>query len=159
VVPATGRYDRPMAGPLIRYSVGNEHNPADPWGRSELVIRADGGARLDQHFSRGRPARAWAGHVDAAVPAELLAALDRAGFPAVPPLAPLPPGAAVRRLAVETDGTTREVLVGWHRAPSLPGYAEAFDLLDAVVRQLSGDAVPYPTRRGPVVHGAVAVQP
>jgi len=30
-----------MAWLTIRYSVGNEHNPGDPWGRSELVIRAD----------------------------------------------------------------------------------------------------------------------
>ena len=143
----------------IRYSVGNEHNPGDPWGRSELVIHSDGSARLDHHFSRGREPRAWAGHVDATALSELLAALDRAGFPAVPPTGPLPPGAALRRLTVEADEGARQALVSWHRTSSLPGYAEAFDLIDAVIRQLSGDAVPYPTGRGPVVHGAVAVQP
>ncbi len=74
---AAGRYDRAMTGLTIGYSVGNEHNPSDPWGRSELVIQADGSARLDH--------------------------------------------------------------------------------IDAVIRQLSGDTVRYPTRRGPVVHGA-AVQ-
>jgi hypothetical protein len=84
-------------------------------------------ARLDHHFSRGRPPRAWVGHVDATALDELLAALGRAGFPAVPPM--------------------------------LPGYAEAFDLIDAVIRQLSEAAVNYPTKRGPVVHGAAAVQP
>ena len=148
-----------MAWFTVRYSAGSEHDPGDPWGRSELVIRADGSARLDHHFSRGRQPRAWAGHVDATVTDELLAALDRAGFPAVPPTGPLPPGAALRRLTVESDGAARQALVSWHRAPSLPGYAEAFDLIDAVIRQLSGDAVPYPTKRGPVVHGAVALQP
>jgi hypothetical protein len=45
-----------------------------------------------------------------------------------------------------------------HR-PSLPGYAEAFDLIDAVIRQLSQGTVTYPSKRGQVVHGAVAVQP
>ena len=143
----------------IRYSVGNEHDPGDPWGRSELVICADGSARLDHHFSRGRQPRAWAGHVDATVTDELLAALDRAGFPAVPPTGPLPPDAALRRLTVESDGAARQALVSWHRAPSLPGYAEAFDLIDTVIRQLSADAVPHPTKRGQVVHDAVAVQP
>ena len=43
-----------MTWPTVRYSVGNEHDPGDPWGRSELVIHADGSARLDHHFSRGR---------------------------------------------------------------------------------------------------------
>jgi hypothetical protein len=148
-----------MAWRTIRYSVGNEHNPGDPWGRSELVIRADGSARLDHHFSRGREPRAWAGHVDAAALGELTAALDRAGFPAVPPAPPLPPDSALRRLTVEADGAAQQALVSWHRTPSLPGYAEAFGLIDAVIRQLSGDAVPYPASSEPVVRGAAAVQP
>jgi hypothetical protein len=143
----------------IRYSVGNEHNPVDAWGRSELVIGADGRARLDQYFSRGRERRAWAGQVDAAALGELLAALDRAGFPAVPPLPDLLPDTALRVLTVERDGVARQVVTGWHDASSLPGYAEAFDLMDAVVRQLSEGAVGYPTKRGPVTHGVVAVQP
>jgi hypothetical protein len=93
----------------------------------------------------------------------------------------LPPGATLRRLALEANGTAngaangavgsatdgaadgatsgvpQQALVGWHQAPSMPGYAEAFDLLDAVIRQLSGDAVRYPTKRGQIVHGIVAV--
>ena len=148
-----------MAWLTIRYSVGNEHDPGDPWGRSELVIRADGSARLDHHFSRGRQPRAWTGHVDAAALGELTAALDRAGFPAVPPALPLPPGSALRRLTVEADGTVQQALVSWHRTPSLPGYAEAFALVDAVIRQLSGDAVQYPAAPRPVIRDAAAVQP
>jgi hypothetical protein len=148
-----------MAWVAIRYSVGSEHDPGDPWGRSELVIGADGSARLDHYFSRGRAPGAWAGYIDATALGELLAALDRAGFPAVPPAGPLPPGSAVRRLTVEGEGGARQALVSWHRSRSLPGYGDAFDLIDAVIRQLSADAVPYPAKLGPVVHGAVAVQP
>ena len=149
-----------MAWLAIRYSVGNEHNPGDPWGRSELEIRADGSARLHHYFSRGRAPRAWAGHMDAAALGELTAALDRAGFPTVPPAPPLPPDATLRRLTVEEeDGAAQQALVSWHHAPSVPGYAEAFGLLDAVIRQLSGDAVQYPATRRPVVRGAAAVQP
>jgi len=147
-----------MAAPTIRYRVGNEHSPVDPWGRSELVIYPDGSARLDHHFSRRREPRAWAGYVDAAALRELLAALDQAGFPVVPPGRPLPPDAAPRRLTVEADGVTRQAVIEWEQGQPLPGYAEAFDFIDAVIRQLSGDVVDYPTKRGPVVRGAFAIQ-
>jgi hypothetical protein len=55
-----------MAGRTVLYSVGNENNPADPWGRSELVILPGGRARLDHHFSRRRTAGAWTGQVETA---------------------------------------------------------------------------------------------
>jgi hypothetical protein len=158
------RPDRPalirpvMARPTIRYSVGNEHNPADPWGRSELVIYPDGGARLDHHFSRGGPARAWGGYVDAAPRRELLDSLERAGWPPAPSAKPVPPDAALRRLAIEENGAVREGVTAWSKAALPSGYAEAFDIIDAVIRQLSGDAVEYPTERGPVVHGAFGIK-
>jgi hypothetical protein len=143
--------------PAIRYSVGNEYNPTDPWGRSELVIRPDGSARLDHHFSRGGVSRAWSGHVDAAALDELVAALEQAGFPPFAPVVPFPPDSTLRRLAVETDGVVQRGLVSWDDPAPQPGYAVAFDLIDAVIRQLSGDAVDYPTKRGTVVHGVVVV--
>jgi hypothetical protein len=144
--------------PTIRSRVGNENNPADPWGRSELVIHPDGSARLEHHFSRGRGPRAWSGRVDAAALDELLAALEQAGFPPFGPAGPFPPDTTLRWLAVEADGVVRQGLINRDPAPQL-GYAVAFDLIDAVIRQLSGDAVDYPTKRGTVVHGVVAVQP
>jgi hypothetical protein len=106
----------------------------------------------------GEP-RAWFGYVDAAALDEMLAALGRAGFPPFPRAMPSPPGTTLRRLALESDGTVQQGLVGWDDPAVPPGYAEAFDLIDAVIRQLSGDAVDYPTTRGPVVSDAVAVQP
>ncbi len=149
-----------MAWLTIRYSVGNEHNPGDPWGRSELVIRADGSARLDHHFSRGRGSRAWAGDIDPVALDDLTAALDRAGFPLVPPEPPLPPDSALCWLTVEEeDDPAQQALVARHRASSLPGYAEAFGLLDAAIRELSGDAVQYPATGRSVVRGAAAARP
>jgi len=145
--------------PAIRYSVGNEHNPADPWGRSELVIHSDGSARLDHYFSMGGEPRAWFGYVDAAALDEMLASLGRAGFPPFPQAVPAPPDTAWRRLALESDGSVQQGMVSWDDPALPPGYAAAFDLIDAVIRQLSGDAVDYPTTRGPVVRDAVAVQP
>ena len=145
-----------MSARTVRYSAGNESNPGNPWGRSELVIAPDGSARLDQFFSRQPRAAAWTGLVDAAALDALWAALDRAGFPAVPAFRPVA-GATFRTLTVEADGVSRRALLDWHQAPSLPGYAEAFDLLDGVVRQLSGDAVPYPTTQPVVVRDIAAL--
>jgi hypothetical protein len=146
-----------MTGAAIRYSTGNEHSPADPWGRSELAIEPGGRARLDHYFSRGRPARAWTGQVDAAALAALGAALDEAGFPAVPGPGFLPPDATLRRLVVETGGAAQQASLGWHQTPSLPGYATAFDILDGVIRQLSGETVPYRSTQ-PQIVGDIAAQ-
>jgi hypothetical protein len=145
--------------PTIRYRAGNEHNPADPWGRSELVIHPDGSTRLDHYPSRAGKQRAWSGHVDAAALDELLAALDQAGFPLPEPSRPFPPDTVLRSLTVEADGRVRQGLFSWHDPSLPPGYAAAFDLIDAVIQQQSEGAVNYPTKRGPVVHGTVAIQP
>ncbi len=143
------------AGPLS-YSVGNEHNPGNPWGRSELVITQDGRARLDHIFSRQPGAGAWTGRVDEAALAALWAALDRAGFPEVPAFQPVA-GATLRALTVQIGDTGRTAVVDWHQAPALPGYAEAFDVLDGIIRQLSGGSVPYPSAQPPIVHDITTV--
>jgi len=134
----------------LRYHVGNEHDPGDPWGRSELVIQPDGTLRLDHHFSRTGGVGAWTGRIDPHALQALWAALDQAGLPT----APVAPGAAPRRLVIENDGVVESVVVGYHEAASLPGYAEAFDILDGVIRQLSGDTLTYPTRQAAIVRDA-----
>jgi hypothetical protein len=130
--------------------VGNEHNPGNPWGRSELVIAQDGTAHLDHYFSREPAVGSWHGQVEAEALGRLRDALDRAGFPVVPAFQPVA-DATLRWLRVEAAGTEQRAIVDWHQAPSLPGYAEAFDLLDGVIRQLSGGRVPYPTSQPPIV--------
>ena len=140
----------------VRYSVGNEHNPSDPWGRSELTLRADRTAWLDHFFSRGPGIGTWTGRVDPAALDALWAGLDRAGFPAEPS-GPLVAGATLRRLTTVVDGVTRQASVEWRKAASLPGYAEAFDILDGVIRQLSGEAVPYPSTQPPIVSSIEAL--
>lgn len=141
---------------LLRYSIGNENNPGDPWGRSELVIQPDGTTRLDHHFSRLPKVGAWSGQVDPAALDALWGALERAGFPAAPTAPPVP-GATLRRLTVETDGVSEWTFIDWRTTSSLPGYAEAFDILDAVIRQLSGDCVPYPTTQPAIVSDIAAI--
>src|ERR1044072_3593344 len=77
-------YHPAMTISLLSYSVGNEHDPGDPWGRSELGLQPDGSARLDHFFSRRGPAGAWTGRVDEAALRTLWSALEQAGFPAAP---------------------------------------------------------------------------
>lgn len=145
-----------MVAATVRYSVGNENNPSDPWGRSELVIAPDGSARLDHHFSRVRRVAIWQGLVDPVALAVIWAGLEQAGFPAEP-TSQFTAGATLRRLVVESDGVERQAIVDWHKAPELPGYAEAFDVLDGVIRQLSGGDVSYPTKQPTIVRNIEAI--
>jgi len=140
----------------VHYTVGNENNPTDPFGRSVLVIGPDGAASLEHHFSRSRTVGRWTGRVDPAALQSLWSALELAGFPAMP-TATFLPGSSLRQLTVDVDGTPQQTLIDWHGAAKLPGYAEAFDLLDGVIRQLSGDSVTYPTKQPPIVHDIAGV--
>jgi hypothetical protein len=141
---------------VLRYSVGNEHDPGDPWGRSELVIQSDGAARLDHHFSRTGGSGRWSGRVVTAALDRLWSALDRAGFPAVSAV-PFTAGSATRRLTVESDGNCQQAIIGWHEAASLSGYDEAFGILDVVISQLSAGAVAYATGDAAIVGDATAL--
>jgi hypothetical protein len=84
--------------------------------------------------------------------AALLAALGEAGFPAPPgPGGALVPDATVRTLTVEAAGITQEISLTRDETRAQPGYGVAFDILDGVIRQLSGDAVPYKSAQPQIV--------
>jgi hypothetical protein len=53
----------------------------------------------------------------------------------------------------------RQATLGWHQTPSLPGYATAFDILDGVIRQLSGGVVPYSSAQPAIVSGIAQLPP
>jgi hypothetical protein len=129
---------------VLHYSAGNENNPGNPWGRTELAIQADGKVHLDHYPSRATTLGAWSGRIDPTAVDAIRAGLERAGFPATPP-GNVPPGSSFRQLSVGEGEAQRRAWVEWHAAAKLPGYAELFDLLDGVVRQLSGGVVPYPS--------------
>jgi hypothetical protein len=121
----------------LSYSVGNEHNPADPFGRHELIIEPTGRTRLD-HFRLGQH-RAWSGRVTPATLARLWSALARACFPNVADR-PLPAGATLCTVAVG-EGEARSVArLAWQAARETPGYGKAIALLDDIIRQMSGEA-------------------
>jgi hypothetical protein len=119
----------------------------DPPGRT---------AELEQHFSRHGAVAVWTGRIDVGALDVLWTGLGQAGFPKVPGARPVA-GATMRSLTVEEDGSSEQALVEWDRAASLPGYAEAFDVLDGVIRQLSGGTVGHPTRLPTIVRDVVAV--
>ena len=121
----------------IYYQVGSEHNPGDPFGRSNLVIEIDGVARLDQYTRAGHSA--WTGKVAVSALDKFWGALDEAGYPDFPyHLAP--GGSAIRDLNVGGPGK-KSAYIAYHAAESIPGYNVAFHLLDTIIRQISEDTV------------------
>jgi len=129
-----------MTARVLQYSAGNEHNPANPWGRSELSVRGNGRAVLEQHHSRRPGTSTWAGQVDQQGLSALWAALEEAGFPSPPAAAAVPPDSVIRQLTVEEDGGADSVLL----AGSVPGYAAVVGLLDGLIYRLSEGTVGRP---------------
>lgn len=139
-----------MAGGDIVQVGYRSGNPADPWGRFELTVRADGGARLEHRDPAG--VRAWSGRVEPVVWRRLADALDRSAFADVE-RRPIPPDSALRELTVEPGGT---LTVGWH-ATVPPPLGTVFRILDALVRQVSGGVLRSTADElPPVVHRRVA---
>jgi hypothetical protein len=145
-----------LARAPIAYSVGNENNPGDPFGRSELVIEVDGGARLDHYTRAGHSA--WTGRVAPDARDRLWSALETAGFPVVPKH-PVPAGSTIRTLAIGAGAERQSAYVTWHASPTLAGYDIAFAILDTVVRQLSEDTVTSVPASAPALVGSIARVP
>jgi hypothetical protein len=140
-----------MVRDRIYYQVGSEHNPGDPFGRSDLVIETDGRAQLDQYTRAGHSV--WIGKVAASALDTFWAALEQAGFPQFPHH-PVPGGSAIRDLNV--GGPERKsAYIAYHAAESMPGYDVAFQVLDTIIRQLSEDTVRVGSASGPTIVDAV----
>lgn len=121
----------------LTYTSGSEWSPTDPFGRCVLVIRADGGARLDR-TQRGQTG-AWQGRVPSAILGEVLLDLFRAGFPEVAAYL-IPPGSTRYDIQLRS-GTTQTATIHSYVSRQMPGYREAIQLLDGIVRQLSLDVI------------------
>ena len=121
----------------IRYDTGNEHAPDDPFGRRLLLLDRSGAVRLGTWARSGN--RAWAGRVEPSAFDAVIAHLEAGGFPTwVPP--PIPPSAAFT-LSVDTEKGQRFSVVDSIYSQN-KSFRNALAWLDAVVRQLSGDAIP-----------------
>jgi hypothetical protein len=125
----------------IRYDTGNEFAPDDPFGRRLLRLERSGDARLGNWSRAGR--RGWTGRVEPAAFDAVIGHLLAGGFPTWMP-SPIPASAAFT-LTVETDRARRFSVTDSIHSENT-SYRNALTWLDAVVRQLSGDAIPV----GPV---------
>jgi hypothetical protein len=136
----------------ISYGVGSKHNPGDPWGHSSLTIEPDGNARLEQDTRGGL--FIFTGTVVAAALDEFWKAIDESGFPEVPEHR-MPAGSASRSLTIGSQSP--RLPVAYHAVGKLPGYATAFRIIDAVIRQLSLEMVKEGQPGPPIVEGAQRV--
>jgi hypothetical protein len=118
----------------LTYSVGNEHNPTNPFGRTTLTVEQDRTARLER--VRFGQQQTWTDVVEAATLDRLAAALERAGFPEVS-RQPLVPDATVCSIGIEADGTQQVAQLELYASKTLPGYGEALQVLEEIVRTLS----------------------
>lgn len=126
-----------LPGDRIWYTVGEEQNPSNPFGRVVLTIEGDGTATLEHHFIGGDGA--WTGKVDPELIARIRSELARSPFPDAP-REPIPPGTTLRQLEVVTDEEPQYVILSTFQGDRLDGYREAFALLDAIATRLSGGA-------------------
>jgi hypothetical protein len=134
----------------LTYGFGNERNPVDPVGRFELEVKPDGTLRLEHH-ARFAKIQVWTGRATPEALDRLWAAIKHAGFPQVPKHA-LPPDATIRRLSVETASAKQTAYVEWHAVTDLPGYREAFAILDAMIAELRPlTTTAKPDKQPPVV--------
>ena len=122
---------------MIWFSIGNEHNPADPFGRVVITIDPDDVVTLE-HFSRQGNAT-YTADLAPGVTDEITSALARGGFPNVPSHE-IPGGASLRQIKVVTDGEPQSATVEDFFAKQLEGYKDAFAILDSLTLQLTGYA-------------------
>lgn len=132
----------------ITYDIGQEHSPADPFGRTILVLEGTGCARLDVRGAQ-RPPRAWEARVDPAALKELLEALRRAGFPAGSQRV-FVPDASIGEIRVECRAAQAAVRIDRYEAEKLSGYGEAYAILDSLAFQLSEGETAPPEEPAPV---------
>jgi hypothetical protein len=129
----------------VEYTSGSEYDPGDPFGRCVLVIDGNDASLEVRH--RG-VRRSWKGHVSDSTLATIDSQLTAAGYPAVP-THKVPAGSSLRTLTVSSSGEPTEdgegpktARMAYHEAARLPGYAEAFELLDGVIVALTAGEVP-----------------
>ena len=139
---------------VVIYAFGNENAPTSKMGQCILTLEAGGVARLENRLV-GR-LRSWTGTVDPKVLSRLIEALNASGFPVVPDHS-IPPG-PVRTIVVRTGAKEFSTYpTAFHEAKSMVGYRESYHLLDSIIMELSGRAIPV--ERNPETGLVIAAVP
>ena len=138
----------------LEYSAGNANDPGDPFGHTLLLLQPDGSAQMINEYV-GKQTM-WSAKVEPATVQEIWAALARGGFPKIPDHE-IPGGSSMRMVnAVYPDGEHDIGYIAWHAGPKMPGFGEAFAMLDSIVRQISEDTIQAtPNTLPPVVSDIV----
>lgn len=119
------------------YESGNEHDGFDRLGLVVLELASHGAARVRNRQDGGLIERTWETTVEPALVEQVLASLTAGGFPAVPDHE-IAAGARLREIAVErAGGTLSTPPIEWDLALGMPGYGDAFRLLDSLVFEAS----------------------
>jgi hypothetical protein len=125
-------------GAMVWYTLGNEFDPGDPFGRIALTVAGDGAAELQLHSRNG--GGSWTGEVADGVFEQVRSDLVRGDFPKVPPH-PVPAGSAMRQLELASDDHEPQYAMLTERlGRELDGYQQAFATLDSLAVQLSSGA-------------------
>lgn len=122
---------------VLWFTIGNEFNPSDPFGRVVLTIDDAEHVTLEHHSRQG--SATYTAELGPGVLDELRAALARSDFPVVPQHH-IPAGAAIRQLELVTDGEPRSASMYDDFGKQLDGYKDAFAILDSLTLQLTGYA-------------------
>jgi hypothetical protein len=122
---------------VLWFTIGNEHNPGDPFGRVVLTIDAGHHATLEHYARQGNAT--YTADLGPGVTDEIRAALARSGFPDVP-RHQIPAGASLRQLELVTDHDPQYAIVEDRFGMELEGYKDAFAILDSLTLQLTGYA-------------------
>ena len=119
------------------FTIGNEFNPGDPFGRVALTIDDQDRVTLE-HYSRQGNAT-YTAELGDGVLDEIRQALADGGFPQVPQHQ-VPAGAAIRQLELVTDGEPVSASMYDDFGKTFDGYRDAFAILDSLTLQLTGHA-------------------
>lgn len=118
---------------LLTYASGAESAPGDPYGRNILKLHGSGNLELENRWYTKR--RTFEGRVAPEVIERVLAALADGKFPATPSHRS-PPGSSMRTVHIRNGALEGYTLpIEWHAGAKMPGLADAFRLLDSIVRQ------------------------
>jgi hypothetical protein len=123
------------------YQSGNEHDMRDAFGLILLEIDGGGQIAIEQRARNGMIKNHWKGATDRAVIERVLSHLGAAGYPTVPDHQ-IPRGARLRSIAIESGAeTTHTYPTEWTAADAMPGYREAYQLLDSIIMQVTSGAL------------------
>ena len=139
---------------VLTYAAGAEGAPGVLFGRNILTVRGDGSLELENRWYTRR--RSFQGRIAPEVLDRVLAALLGGKFPETPPHR-IPPGSSLRTVHIKKGTAEAYTLpIDWHAGAQMPGLADAFKLLDSIVRQASLDEIKATADFSPgLVEGAV----